>query len=255
MKIAWLQFLIIIVLFGVAESALAAPNIISQNLSGTGSFTPGSTITFTAQTTNSGTKMDTSNSHAIRGVSLRGSSGQCCQAIARSGNYLYSASSLNFIEIYNVSNPAAPSLVTSITTSYNYRVSEMTVSGNYLYVGGGFNPIDIYDITNPVSPSLISSITSTGAADMKVVGNRLYVANGSLTIFDVSNPANPTVLSTTSTYSFISFDIQGNYAYLLGMDAFYIYDISNSASPSKVGELSLPGVKNSGYTYISDTRR
>ena len=247
--------LLSLVFFGSGSLALAAPNMLSQNLTISGSLIPGAVLTFTAQTANNGSKIDTSNTHWLTGsdsytVINRGA--QSGVAIARYGSYVFSAHSINTLDIIDVSNTQSPSLAATYTMTNAIRVHDMQIQGNYLYVGSN-TEIGVYNISSPTSPTYVQSI-AFGANEMKTVGNKLYAAGaGSFAIYDISNPNSPVLLSNSVSLGGLSFDIQGNYAYLLGLDTFYVYDISNSASPVKVGELSLPSVKSpSTFTYLYD---
>jgi len=185
------------------------------------------------------------------------------------GNYVYLVSctgtaSTNLLQIYNVSNPAAPAFVGSVQVPL--YANGLWVSGQYAYVisyvgVSSLSTLSVVDISNPASPKVVGS-TNTGTAgvnvaDIKVVGNYAYVAgqsdlqsptqpsqNSQLLVFNISNPASPYLLSSLPVaHSPQGLDVQGNYLYETMYDQFAlnIYDISNPASLSQVGTASLVG--------------
>jgi hypothetical protein len=79
------------------------------------------------------------------------------------GNYLYSARETNNgsgdVRVYNISNPAAPTLVNSLTMN-NLNLNAVTphnpvVMGNKLYVSWYQAGVQVFDITNPANPKRI----------------------------------------------------------------------------------------------------
>jgi len=177
------------------------------------------------------------------------------------GNYVYLVSctgtaSTNLMQIYDVSNPAAPAFAGSVQVPL--YANGLWVSGQYAYVISyvGVNSIStlvVVDISNPASPKVVGS-TNTGTAglnvaDVKVVGPYAYVAGQSdgqsdILVFNISNPALPYLLSSLPVaHSPQGLDVEGNYLYETMYDQFSlnIYDISNPASLSQVGTASLVG--------------
>lgn len=185
------------------------------------------------------------------------------------GNYVYLVSSTgtastNLLQIYNVSNPSAPTFVGSVQIPlYGFG---LWVSGNYAYVisfvensPDTASSLAVVDISNPASPTVVGS-TTTGTpgvhvADIKVVGNYAYVSGQSngqseVLVFDVSNPASPHLLSSLPAgHSPQGLDVQGNFWYstiydndqTYGVPALDIYNISNPSSFSQVGTAVLDG--------------
>jgi hypothetical protein len=185
------------------------------------------------------------------------------------GQYVYLVSSTgtpstNLLQIYDVSNPHAPTFVGSVPVPlYGFG---LWVSGQYAYVISyvGVNSLStlvVVDISNPASPTIVGS-TNTGTpgvnvADIKVVGNYAYVAgqstlqsptqsseNSQILVFDISNPASPYLLSSLPVaHSPQGLDVEGRYLYetLYDQNSLNIYDISNPASLSQVGMAALIG--------------
>lgn len=151
--------------------------------------------------------------------------------VATSGNYAYivdNGATSNFI-IVNISNPAAPTVVS--TSSFVASMTNVAVSGNYAYV-----------TTNNVSKILL--------------------------VINISNPAAPTVVGTLSTVGTAQGDavfVSGNYAYLTrntdtttGSYEFNVVNISNPAAPSLVGgydnDHDMRDIWGSGnYMYVANS--
>lgn len=270
-KITKIFLLLTLIILG-GETVHAAPNIVSQNLTGSGSFTQGSNITFSADTRNSGTSMTTSDSYGLKRVlaidNQGGYPGNIAYDVVRYGNYAYIAySTTDFIEIYNVSDPENPTLAGSFNPvgTWNGNVSELEVSGSHLFVGGrnmnSSDTVAVYSLSNPTNPARVSGFdtdvyngTSDASYDcqtpyiesMHIDGNKLYVtADGvnstgyrdNFCIYDISNPTNVTFLGDYENQGNAgSFTIKGNYAYILIFKSTYsTFDgirILNISNPS-----------------------
>jgi hypothetical protein len=190
------------------------------------------------------------------------------------GNYAYIMSqSSNGIEIVDISNPSAPSHVTSITqtaTMLLYTPTGMIKNGNYLYVTNSWNYLVVIDVSVPTNPQFVRQIARTtttllGAPrGMDIVGNKLYIASyndDALEIMDITNPAFPAHVgsyqSTPHLDGITDVKIIGNYAYVSAFlsKKVSVIDISNPATPTYVtsigaatGSLILDGASNIVYS-------
>ncbi len=93
------------------------------------------------------------------------------------GNYVYvSLNYANLLNVFDVSDPASPTLVDSLTLS---KPEKMTIEGNRLYITAD-NIIHVVDITDPASPSFKFSTAPFGSykwfSAIAVINNRIYVA-------------------------------------------------------------------------------
>jgi hypothetical protein len=70
-------------------------------------------------------------------------------------NYAYVASAWGGLQILDISNPNAPTLLGSYDTAGYSR--DVTVSGNYAYIADSNSGLQILDITNRNSPTLVGS--------------------------------------------------------------------------------------------------
>jgi hypothetical protein len=264
-------------------------------------------------TANSGTGAISFNSVAVSGryayIALNGSSTNCNTAGDKSGCEL---------QIWDVSNPAAPAFVgggdvsgaTNSGTGGNVTpFNSVYVSGRYAYIGSFSNAtncstagdksgceLQIWDISNPAAPTFVGGGDSSGntnsgtginsISSIVVSGRYAYVANGGsiatncstagdksgceLQIWDVSNPAAPTFSgggdstgttnSGTGSTGFNSIAVSGRYAYIAASGSatdcstagdksgceLQIWDVSNPAAPAFSGGGDSTGTTNSG---------
>jgi hypothetical protein len=174
-------------------------------------------------------------------------------------NYAYITSyDSDAVEIVNISNPVAPSHVSSIvhngTTIRLDGASGIVKDGNYLYVTSNLSDaLQIIDVSNPASPSaawqIVDDLTRRldGARGITKSGNNVFIASDTddaLAIIDVTNPASPTYTShirnTTSLNGARGVKISGNYAFVTAFDGdrFTVINISNLALPSIVRNIA-----------------
>jgi hypothetical protein len=98
--------------------------------------------------------------------------------LAVSGRYAYIAGGgQGGLQVFDVSNPASPSIVASVGTGTLY--SQIILRGRYAYAANtSNNRVDVYDINTPASPTIVGSFTTgTGPFDIAVSGRYAYVVN------------------------------------------------------------------------------
>ena len=187
------------------------------------------------------------------------------------GRYIYLIGT-NTLCIIDVSNPASPVQVSTITDSTHFAGNPSEyVLGQYDYVVSAAGPIlTVVDISNPTSPVEVGSATlgvlATSIDDVAVSGRYAYVTGpNTFFVVDISNPASPTVVSTlTDAVNFADaggrafVSVAGHYAYVADGIVTAI-DISNPASPVEVnsnnytGDSVVRGMTLSGrYLYVGD---
>jgi hypothetical protein len=111
--------------------------------------------------------------------------------VAVNGGYAFVAASPGGLQIVDISNPAAPSLVTTVPLS---DCSDVRVSGNYAYVMGSSH-FTLLDISTPSAPVTVSSMNVPGVS-LDLIGTHAFVGGGSaMTDIDLSNPAAPRQVS------------------------------------------------------------
>jgi hypothetical protein len=129
------------------------------------------------------------------------------------GTTLFVADGASGLGIYNVANPAAPTLIGSYATGS--FCTFVQVRDNLAYLAGNFG-LTILDVTNPAAP-VLRSTTSVGDTtyEMSFVGSDLYLAGlTGARRFDITDPAAPVVLAQFSPANSFSIAVEGTAAFL-----------------------------------------
>ena len=153
---------------------------------------------------------------------------------------LISGSSLNIID---VTNPTAPSLIS--TTALSGYGEGLGVSGDYAFLAVGSSGMQIIDISDPANPVSVTTLAggSSGAyaEGINVSSPYAYLGNGGGTeIFDITDPTNASLISTLENDGWIQDAMPiSNYLYACdwgnGID---VIDISDPTNPTNVTTLS-----------------
>ncbi len=167
------------------------------------------------------------------------------RGIAVSGSWLYAVSgNSSTLQVFNVSNPAAPSLTATVPTAVAPR--SVVVSGPYVYVFTIGNTLQIFDVAVPSTPSLVGSIELPGwwhSYTFAVSGSFVYLlsyAPATLQLVDISNPSAPTLAGSVGTGSSPhSIAVSGPYAYVAAAsgDVLQVFNISNPSAPTLAGSV------------------
>jgi hypothetical protein len=169
------------------------------------------------------------------------------------GNRLYNAGGTNGLQVFDFTNPQAPTLLGSYTEP-GISFESVRVVGNRAYVVTD-SLLKIIDISNPGNPVLLGQSPSGGYPySIKVVGTLVYVTTGSgLSIMDVSDPAH--IIGYTGYHPDTgsrAVQVIGQRAYLAGNgytdsngglsnQGLYIADISDPAHPQTLSRYVTPG--------------
>src|SRR5665213_87511 len=181
--------------------------------------------------------VDVSNpaSPAIVGSTNTGTAGVNVADIRVVGNYAYvsgQSTAQSYVLVFDVSNPASPYLLNSLQAGHSPQ--GLDVEGNFWYqtiydndIPSGVPALDIYNISNPSTFSQVGTAILSGtchAQDVTVEGTTAYVAcytNSSVAVVDVSNPASPSV------DGYISLPATSRPIFLEAKGR-YVYSISNT---------------------------
>jgi 6-phosphogluconolactonase (cycloisomerase 2 family) len=183
-------------------------------------------------------------------LSLAGSvaTGTNPTSVAVSGSFAYVVNkNSNTLQIFSVSNPAAPTLVGSVATGF--RPNFVAVSGAFAYVvNESSNTLQIFNISNPAVPTFAGGVgTGSSPASVAVSGSFAYVVNqesDTLQIFNISNPAVPTFAGGVITFlGPSSVAVSGSFAYVpsLSDDRLQVFNISNPGAPALTGLVATGG--------------
>jgi len=186
------------------------------------------------------------------------------------GGYAYLAFGPFGLQILDISNPEALTLVGKL---YDYEIGEavsIQVSGDYAYVLVAVRDLfldtkkrlRVIDVSNPYEPVVVATAgVSKTSSDVYVSGDYAYVADGKtgLRIIDISNPLSPAFAGSYNTpgtaYGVYAY---GGYAYVAdGKAGLEVIDVSDPSAPVLVGSYNTPhiarGVYVSGsYAYVAD---
>jgi hypothetical protein len=191
----------------------------------------------------------------VPGVSLRSP-----RDIQAQNGYAYLTDSINNgILVANLSNPAAPAVVT-VSAGNCAGANKEALDGNYLFAAcQSENDIKIFDISSPTAPNLVTTLngpdpgnTLNGVREVYVNGKYLYALSRrsvAMSIFDISDPASPQFVSQTplagsAANQPLQVTVRGSDAYVLTNNGLYIYDVSNPAVPALRGHTQglVPGI-------------
>ncbi|MCK8497499.1 LVIVD repeat-containing protein [Myxococcus fulvus] len=102
---------------------------------------------------------------------------------------------LGGLSVFDVSNPAAPVLRTTLSLPHDNYWNAVWAKGDALYVASNASGTLVYDISEPATPRFVRSFTTgaTGTHTVLVDGERLYSMAPSLGTFvhDISDPLAP----------------------------------------------------------------
>ena len=176
------------------------------------------------------------------------------------GDYLYIIGdhSTGGLLIYDISNPALPSLVSSFEPYYYHDIDIYNDTLFAAAIGG--QGVDILDITNKAAPSLITTFNypGSGAHNAAVLDSGRYVAVGDeigtgqhTRIFDVQNLGSVTkvadIIPDPSASAHNCYEKNDTLYIANYTEGLQIYDVSNPASPVKIGHYDT--YLQSGFGY------
>jgi hypothetical protein len=118
------------------------------------------------------------------GTTYCNSNGGIALSVFVSGNYAYVADKGEGLQIFDISNPAAASIVGHInnggTTNGTIAAAHVIVRGNYAYLANNTDGMRIYDVSNPANPVNVGLATNVFGAYSKhiaISGSYAFVAN------------------------------------------------------------------------------
>jgi hypothetical protein len=166
----------------------------------------------------------------------------CADDVAVAGNYAYVldgylSSEESGIQVVDVSDPAHPTIVSSLLMEPTHR---MAVAGPYAYVAADYNGLQIVDLSDPLDLHVVGGVqTAAPVRDVAVAGHYAYAADEhGLSVIDVTDPADPRVVGTATmpdggTVGVAdSVAFAGERAYLTtGYSGFLEVDVSDPTAP------------------------
>ncbi|HVV39415.1 MAG TPA: immunoglobulin-like domain-containing protein [Candidatus Paceibacterota bacterium] len=184
-------------------------------------------------------------------------------SLALSGRYLVVPdSNTAMVNIVDVGNPAAPTIVSSYTTGG--AATAVAVQGKYAYIGDqGDGSIYVEDISNPYKPVSVSSLGGfVGPQTIYISGRYAYVADiaGGLYIVNISNPASLSIAGQKSGTGYYGVSVAGDYAYVVSGSggAMQVLDVRDPGNITLAGTISTGGTARQvfvagKYAYVATT--
>lgn len=158
------------------------------------------------------------------------------------GNYAYCHSSLDQLDIIDISNPANPCLAGEYEPGK--RIGKMMAAGNYLYLWLNNHGLSVVDITEPLKPREIGNyLYDEGIRYLSISGNYLFFGESmEISVLDISNPALPSFKKKYDLeHQIDNIFIEGTTAYMNGQaGTVNVMDISNPLNMTELGHIELP---------------
>jgi hypothetical protein len=129
-----------------------------------------------------------------------GSLSVAVSALALVGNDLYVSTTAGQLIVYDVTNAASP---TQLSSTSMPAASTMSSSGTLLLVAAGTSGLLVYDISNPSTPAMLSQYLPNGGVAVwdalaPATGLAILAADADgIIILNLANPSSPQVLSQT----------------------------------------------------------
>ena len=164
------------------------------------------------------------------------------------GDHLYVMSSINSLEIYDVSDPTSPTKVVSFPAVDNYFY-EIVVIGNFAYIGA-WRGIQVLDVSNKSAPILVTEVVNDensssvgGMRSLDYDGTHFIGIGRSRDIrtIDISNPSSPVISAPKLSYDYSlrNIKIDGNTLALFGgIGGISTIDISNTNEFTELGHFT-----------------
>lgn len=177
-------------------------------------------------------------------VTIPGSAYARIYAMAVRGTYVYAAADEAGLVVFDVSNPAAPSVAAVIDTPTD--AVGIGIEGQYAFVLGSSYWFLVYDLANPISPQLVATQVTAGAYAMCIDQGHAYVVGSHVFyVMDISSPLSPQLVG--SLHGIPSSDnvaVSGGYAYstswgYTGGAGMLVVDIENPTAPTVVGSANV----------------
>ncbi|HYC59703.1 MAG TPA: right-handed parallel beta-helix repeat-containing protein [Thermoanaerobaculia bacterium] len=156
------------------------------------------------------------------------------------------------LEVFDVSNPAMPSLKGLIAfTPPTFGATSVAVSGTTAFINDGDNGLNAVDVSDPANMRILSNLPSSKGGRVSEIVYRdgfLYGTAGlpspEFVVLDVRDPLRMARVGSVALPSVVSNDVllDGPYAYVAnGAGGVAVIDIRDPARPMRVAQISVPG--------------
>lgn len=185
-----------------------------------------------------------------------------------SGRYAYVADGASSVRIVDISTPATPVLVSTLSLNSGSAPVSISVQGRYAYVvSNSIALLNVVDVSNPLLPTTVGTSTAFSApTHIAVSGRYAYVTDSidsNFYVVDIKDPTAPVTVGTATGFSAPSnVIVSGRYAYVVNgstANALVIVDVASSTAPNVItySALSVKGAKaetlSGKYLLVSST--
>jgi hypothetical protein len=157
------------------------------------------------------------------------------------------------IRLWDVSDPAEPTVASAFASWPGYQPSILTMSHPLVAASNGqfaAGPLYVFDFSDPDAP-VQTAVVGTEVDAAELVNDILYVIeSGTLSVYDLTNPAAPALLGSIAGVSATDIATSPGRLYLAG-DAVRIVDVSDPGNPALLGSYASGQV--SGVAIDGDT--
>jgi len=149
----------------------------------------------------------------------------------------------------DVSHPLTTRLRVTGYTFHSVTVQSLEYPNGMVFGDNLFVEDRIYDISDPSSPTELSTLERGRGADVSEDGETLYLAQGARwSIWNISDLTNPTELTSESEdFRDVAVVNDSHIVGTDGSDEFYVFDVSDSTSPSEVDKKRIFDLGDSVY--------
>ncbi len=178
---------------------------------------------------------------------------EAARNVVLSGTYAYVAAGNHGLYVVNVSDPAYPQEV----AIYLEAAHDVAIAGSYAYVADDVVGFRIINISNPSQHYQVGSYPMTNLHYVSVANDYAYVVNDQyLNVIRVSDPAHPAWISKfyiadvgpphgtydPFVYTGRGIQVANGHAYVVNGTSLSLINITNPATPCRVGFYDTPAV-------------
>lgn len=159
--------------------------------------------------------------------------GQVFWFMALSGDYAYLAGYERYFLVVDISDPAQPQLLTTVSTGNNTVRGLAVDSGLLFAITFESRTLQIYDISNPASPQPLGRFSTHHTPEcLAVAGGYAYVGTSySVFIIDVSVPAMPIPVGYLQSTTIRRISALDGFALLTSLHEVLLLDVSDPQQP------------------------
>lgn len=158
------------------------------------------------------------------------------------------------IDIFDVSNPVAPPVISSIDTP-DFAI-DIAAAGRYAYIAGRESGMQVIDISDPSDPIIVADVPTPDAAQaIKVHKDYAYVSthDAGLQIVDISDPPSAFIAAEVQTEGYVKeVAIRDGFAYVADFYGLRVVNIKDPTAAYVVGGVNTPDEHAGDVAVVGD---